>query len=59
VSRGDKLDIDFVNGGRKTLLKLTALNRAAASSAGVKLPRDKGKPRTRQLKAKTLQTVAA
>jgi hypothetical protein len=55
--RGDKLDIDFVNGGRKTLLKSTALNRAVAPSADVKLPRDKSKPRTRQLKLKSLQTV--
>jgi hypothetical protein len=29
-SRGDKLDIDFVNGGRKTLLKSTELNQAVA-----------------------------
>ena len=53
VSRGDKLDIDFVNGGRKTLLKSTALNRAAAPSAGFKFPRDKSKPRTGQLKVKS------
>ena len=57
VSRGDKLDIDFVNGGRKTLLKSTALNRAAAPSADIKPPRDKNKPRTRLLKVKSLQTV--
>jgi|HubBroStandDraft_6_1064221.scaffolds.fasta_scaffold190686_2 hypothetical protein len=57
VSRGDKLDIDFVNGGRKTLLRSTALNRAVAPSADVKLPRDKSKPRTRQLKVKSLQTA--
>ena len=43
-ARGDKLDIDFVNGGRRTLLKSTELNRAAAA---------KGKPRTRQLKVKS------
>jgi hypothetical protein len=55
--RGDKLDIDFVNGGRKTLLKSTALDRAVAPSADVKVPRDKNKPRTRQLKVKSLQTV--
>jgi hypothetical protein len=53
VSRGDKLDIDFVNGGRKTLLKSTELNRAAAPSADLKVPRDKSKPRTRQLKVKS------
>lgn len=39
LSRGDKLDIDFVNGGRKTLLKSTELNRAVAPSGEVKLPR--------------------
>jgi hypothetical protein len=57
VSRGDKLDIDFVNGGRKTLLKSTVLNRAVAPSADVTLPRAKSKPRARQLKVKSLQTV--
>jgi hypothetical protein len=55
--RGDKLDIDFVKGGRKTLLKSTELNRAVAPSEVVKAPRDKSKPRTRQLKVKSLQTV--
>ena len=56
VSRGDKLDIDFVNGGRKTLLKSTELNRAAAPSAGFKFPRDKSKSRTTQSKAKSSAT---
>jgi hypothetical protein len=51
--RGDKLDIDFVEGGRKTLLKSTELNRAVAPDTGVKLPRDKNKTRTRQLKVKS------
>jgi len=50
--RGDKLDIDFVNGGRKTLLKSTELNRAVAPSEGFKFPRDKSKPRSGQLKVK-------
>ncbi len=53
VSRGDKLDIDFVNGGRKTLLKSTELNRAVAPSADFKFPRDKSKPRISQLKVKS------
>jgi hypothetical protein len=53
-SRGDKLDIDFVNGGRKTLMKSTELNRAVAPDAGFKFPRDKGKPRASQLKVKGL-----
>jgi hypothetical protein len=53
-SRGDKLDIDFVNGGRKTLLRSTELSRAAAPSADFKFPRDKSKPRASQLKVKGL-----
>ncbi len=53
LSRGDKLDIDFVNGGRKTLLKSTELNRAAAPSGDIKLPRVKSNPRTGQLKVKS------
>jgi hypothetical protein len=52
-SRGDKLDIDFVNGGRKTLLKSTELNRAVAPGEGFKFPRDKSKPRSGQLKVKS------
>jgi hypothetical protein len=52
-SRGDKLDIDFVNGGRKTLLKSTELNRAVAPGEGFKLPRDKSTPRSGQLKVKS------
>jgi hypothetical protein len=51
-SRGDKLDIDFVNGGRKTLLKSTELNQAVAPGTGFKFPRDKSKPRSGQLKVK-------
>jgi hypothetical protein len=52
-SRGDKLDIDFVNGGRRTLLKSTELNRAVAPSEGFKFPRDKSKSRSGQLKVKS------
>jgi hypothetical protein len=52
-SRGDKLDIDFVNGGRRTLLKSTELNRAVAPSEGFKFPRSKGKHPTGQLKVKS------
>jgi hypothetical protein len=51
--RGDKLDIDFVNSGRRTLLKSTQLNRAVAPNAGFKFPRYKSKPRTGQLKVKS------
>jgi hypothetical protein len=52
-SRGDKLDIDFVNGGRKTLLKSTELNRADAPGAGLEFPRVKSKPRSGQMKVKS------
>ena len=51
-ARGDKLDIDFVDGGRRTLLKSTELNRAVAPDAGSKFPRAKGKPRNKKLKVK-------
>jgi len=51
--RGDKLDIDFVNSGRRTLLKSTELNRAVAPSVGFKFPRCKSKPHTGQLKVKS------
>jgi hypothetical protein len=54
-SRGDKLDIDFVIGGRKTLLKSTELNRAVAPGEGFKFPRDKSKPRSGKLKVKPLR----
>jgi hypothetical protein len=51
-SRGDKLDIDFVNGGRRTLLKSTELNRAVAPGEGFKFARNKSKPRSSQLTVK-------
>ena len=51
-SRGDKLDIDFVNGGRKTLLRSTQLNRAVAPGMRFKLPRDKSKTRLVLVKAR-------
>jgi hypothetical protein len=56
-ARGDKLDIDFVNVGRRTLLKSTELNRAVAPNAGFTFPREKGKPRIRQLKVKASETI--
>ena len=52
-SRGDKLDIDFVNGGRKTLLKSAELNQAVAPGEGFKFPRNKSKPRSGPLKVKS------
>jgi len=57
-SRGDKLDIDFVNSGRRTLLKSTELNRAAAPGASFKFPRDKSKPRTSKSKVKPLANIS-
>jgi hypothetical protein len=52
-SRGDKLDIDFVNGGRRTLLKSTELNRAVAPRDGSKISRAKSNPRTSPSKVKS------
>jgi hypothetical protein len=57
-SRGDKLDIDFVNGGRKTLLRSTELNRAVAPGAGFKFPRNKGKSRAGLVKVKSLPKLS-
>lgn len=53
-ARGDKLDIDFVNGGRRTLLKSTELNRTVAPEGGIKFPSNKSKTRTKHLKEKAL-----
>jgi hypothetical protein len=50
---GDKLDIDFLSGGRRTLLKSTELNRAVAPGEGFKFPRNKSKSRNKQLKVKS------
>jgi hypothetical protein len=58
-SRGDKLDIDFVNGGRKTLLRSTVLNRAVAPDAGFKFPREKSKTRSTVVKVKKTSEVFA
>ena len=49
--RGDKLDIDFVGAGRKTILKSTELKAAAPPSPDFKFPRDKSKSRTPQVSA--------
>ena len=57
-SRGDKLDIDFVNGGRKTLLKSTELNPADAPGAGFKFRRNKSKPRSGQLAARQISSAS-
>jgi hypothetical protein len=53
-SREDKLDIDFVSGGRKTILKSTELRPAASPSTDFKLPRVKSKSRTPRMKVERL-----
>src|SRR5450759_764805 len=49
-NRGDKIDIDFVGTGRKTLLKSTELKPATPPSPDVKFPSAKGKSRTPRFK---------
>jgi hypothetical protein len=49
-SREDKLDIEFVSGGRKTILKSTELKPAASPSPDFKFPSDKGKSRIPRIK---------
>jgi hypothetical protein len=44
---------DFVNGGRRTLLKSTNLNRVVASEDRFKFPSNKNKSRTKHLKEKS------
>jgi hypothetical protein len=49
-NRDDKLDIDFVGTGRKTLLKSTELKAAIPPSSDFKFPSAKGKSRTPRFK---------
>jgi hypothetical protein len=49
--RGDKLDIDFVTAGPRTLLKSTELDSAAPPSPDFRFPYEKERARTRQSKA--------
>jgi hypothetical protein len=49
-SREDKLDIEFVSGGRKTILKSTEMKPAACPSPDFKFPSVKGKPRSPRIK---------
>jgi hypothetical protein len=49
-NRGDKIDIDFVGTGRKTLLKSTELKPATPPSPDFKFPSAKGKSRTPRFK---------
>jgi hypothetical protein len=54
-NRGDKLDIDFVGTGRKTLLKSTELKAAIPPSPDFKFPREKNKSRTPRFKVERLR----
>ncbi len=45
-SREDKLDIEFVSGGRKTILKSTELKPAVSPSPDSIISREKKKPHT-------------
>jgi hypothetical protein len=47
-SREDKLDIEFVGGGRKTILKSTELKVAAPPSPDLTISREKRKPRPKK-----------
>jgi hypothetical protein len=49
-SREDKLDIEFVSGGRKTILKSTELRPAASPSPDFRFPSVKGKSVTSRIK---------
>src|SRR5580692_4723548 len=51
-SREDKLDIEFVSGGRKTILKSTELKAAAPPIPAFKVP--KVKSQTTRIKAESL-----
>lgn len=47
--RGDRLDIDFINSGAKTILKTTEL-KLVPPPTGFKFPSEKGNPRTPRFK---------
>jgi hypothetical protein len=49
--RGDRVDIEFINSGAKTILKTTDLKPALPPSADFKFPQDKNKSRS-QMSAK-------
>ena len=53
-SREDKLDIEFVSVGRKTILKSTELKPAASPSPDFKFPSVTGKPRSPRIKVDRL-----
>ena len=49
-NRGDRLDIDFISSGAKTILRTTDLKPAVPPSPNFKFPHDKRKSRTPQFK---------
>ncbi len=49
-SRGDRLDIEFINSGAKTILRTTDLKPAVPPSPNFKFPRNKGKSGSSQIK---------
>ena len=58
-SREDKLDIEFVSGGRKTILKSTELKPAASPSPDFKFLSEKRKPHTEKVKMKSPPKVVS
>jgi hypothetical protein len=52
-SRGDRLDIEFINSGAKTILTTTELKRANPPSSDFKFTRDKRKSGASPLKGAT------
>ena len=52
-NRGDRLDIEFINSGAKTILRTTDLKPANPPSLDFKFPRAKRKSSTRQLKVES------
>lgn len=48
--RGDRLDVDFINSGAKTILKTAEFKPALLPRPDFKFPRDKGKSRNPQFK---------
>jgi transcription elongation factor GreA-like protein len=59
VSREDKLDIEFVSGGRKTILKSTELKSAAPPSPDLTISREKRKPHTKRAKMQSPPKVVS
>jgi hypothetical protein len=52
-NRGDRLDIQFINSGAKTIIRTTDLKRANPPSLDFRFPRDKRKSRAPQVKTES------